>query len=372
MHKHGVELTFPDGSFQRAEFAALPSGLRPLAYNVDRAAFDQLLLDTCAQAGGHVRTGAEVTRMLFEGERIAGVEYAHAGRRHVARARIVVDASGRAGLLARQLKLRKRNARLRRVAIFQQFRDLIPENNPSAEGDLVLSSHDGAWLWGIPLGAGRLSVGVVVPSAALQGGDPQALFTTHLGLTPRLARRVAGATPVFEGVKIEADYCYHAERLGGPGYLIAGDAGCFVDPMFSGGVYLSVLSGMRAAEVIDDMLDGREEVEARVHFERFCKTGYDSYFRLLYAFYSGCDGDLARVFDFFPGDFPTVLQTLSGDFWGDPDQPVLSFLRERREWDTFEEPFDLALGCPVYPERSDERGVAASPTPGPAVAACAA
>lgn len=349
VRKYGVELTFPDGSFQRAEFAALPAGLRPLAFNVDRAAFDHLLLETCARAGGRVRTGAEVTRVLFEGERIVGVEYTHGGRSHVARARIVVDASGRAGVLARLFRLRKRNARLHRVAIFQQFRNVIAENNPSEAGDLVLSSHDQAWLWGIPLDADRLSVGVVVPSAALQAGDPRGLFTTHLGLTPRLARRVAGATPVFDRLKVEADYCYHSERLAGPGYLIVGDAGCFVDPMFSGGVYLGVLSGLKAAEVIDNLLHGRDELEARIHFESFCKTGYDSYFRLLYGFYFGCDGDLARVFDFFPADFPVVLQTLSGDFWGDPDQPVLSFLRERREWDTFEEPFDLALGCPVYP-----------------------
>lgn len=356
VHKHGVELTFEDGSFQRAVFAALPEGLRPLAFNVDRAAFDQLLLETCAGAGGHVRTGAEVTRILFEGERVAGVEYAHAGRGHVARARVVVDASGRAGLLARLFRLRKRNARLRRVAIFQQFHDLNAENNPSVEGDLILSSHDEAWLWGIPLGADRLSVGVVVPSVALQAGSPHALFASHLDRTPRLARRVAGATPVFERLKVEADYCYHAERLAGPGYLIVGDAGCFVDPMFSGGVYLGVLSGLKAAEVIGDVLGGRDEADARAHFESFCKTGYDSYFRLLYGFYLGCDGDLARVFDFFPGDFPVVLQTLSGDFWGEPDQPVLRFLRQRREWDTFEEPFDLALGCPVYPGIGAGRG----------------
>lgn len=347
--KHGVELTFPDGSFQRAEFAALPPGRRPLAYNVERSAFDQLLLEACRAAGGHVRTGAEVTQVLVTGERVTGVEYQEAGRTHRARARIVVDASGRAGLLARRFGLRRRNARLQRVALFQQYRGLVPERNPSAEGDLVLSSHDGAWLWGIPLGADRLSVGVVVPTSALPGHDPRALYVEHLARTPRLARRVAGAVPVFGSIRMESDYCYHAEHLGGPGYLLAGDAACFVDPMFSGGVYLGVLSGLRAAEVIADVFHGRPEPEARRDFERFCKTGYDSYFRLLYAFYLGCEADLARVFNFFPGGFPIVLQTLSGDFWGDPDQPVLRFLREQREWDTFADPFAPVVGCPVYP-----------------------
>ena len=351
VHKYGVELALQDNSVRRVEFINVAPGQRPLAFNTDRAALDHVLLEACTRAGGQVRTQAEVQGVLFDGERIAGITYTQGGQNHVARARVVVDASGRAGLIAKQFRLRKMNPRLHNVAIFQQFRNLIKENNPSPEGDLVLSSHPEGWLWGIPLGPDALSLGAVMPAAVLKGRNPQAVFTEHLSRAPRLLQRVQGARPVFEPIKVESDYCYHAERLAGPGYFIVGDAGCFVDPVFSGGVYLSVVCGMKAAEVIDEILRGGDETKARTYFENFCKTGYDSYFRLVYAFYESCANDIGRILYFFsPGNFPFFLQTMCGDFWGRPDQPVLHFLRARPEWATFAEPFELIYECPIYPE----------------------
>ena len=113
--------------------------------------------------------------------------------------------------------------------------------------------------------------------------------------------------------------------------------------------YLGVVTGMRASETIQHILQGQNENEARTQFDNFCKTGFDSYFRLLYTFYEEMDHSFVRVFESFPVDFKIVLQTLSGDFWGRRDQPVLSSLRAQPHLATFEEPFEIVYGCPIYP-----------------------
>jgi len=235
------------------------------------------------------------------------------------------------------------------------FKDLVPENNPSIEGDLVLGSHKDGWVWAIPLAgdsstAGYLSVGAVVPKAHLYGRDVQAIFYDNCSRLDRIQQRIDGATPMFERLKVESDYCYHSERLAGPGYFIVGDAACFVDPLFSGGLFLAMLGGVKAAEAIRDIFAGEDEAQAVRSFEGLCKTGYDTYFRMIYAFYEDMNGRMPGLFDFFPCAFPLVLQTFSGDFWGPRDQPMLSFLRSERRWDTFTEPFDYVYGCPIYPD----------------------
>jgi FADH2-dependent halogenase len=357
VHKYGVEMGVPNGNYKRAEFQFLAKGQMPLAFNLDRAKFDSTLLEHAQKNGARVLFGAHVKEFIFDDDRIVGVKYDLGGEKHELKARFVVDASGRAGLIARHFKLRKMNERLENVALFQQYTNLVKENNPSDPGDLILSAHEDGWLWGIPIGPDTFSVGAVMSVKTYKEkgkDDPQSLYELHVSRAPRIANRVKGATAVFDPVKLESDFCYHSERLAGPGFFIVGDAGCFVDPLFSAGVYLGMASGIKAGEMINEIIAGRDEQEARTYYENVCKTGYDSYFRLLYSFYNGFSGDIADVFVALPGGFrvpfPFGLQTLSGDFWGEQNQPILEYLRNRPDLVTFTEPFDIVYGCPVYGE----------------------
>src|SRR5215471_6911180 len=105
-----------------------------------------------------------------------------------------------------------------------------------------------------------------MPAALLKGGRPPALFEAHVQRGRRIWQRLQGATPVFAQVKVASDFCYHSERLAGPGFFLVGDAGCFVDPMFSGGLYFALVTGLKAAEVIADICQGRDEREARLWY----------------------------------------------------------------------------------------------------------
>ena len=349
--KRSVEVSDSQGGYFRTYFSSLADGQRKYGFNVERAPFDTALCQHAERAGVRFVQEAQATALVFDGDRVVGVTYEHDDREHVATARFVADASGRAGLAARQLKLRRMNRRLANVAVFQYFCDTVAGVNASDEGDLVVATHEDGWIWCIPVGPGARSVGAVMPATSLRGQDRQDVFDRHLGRAPRISDSLDGASPLFDTLMVESDFCYHAEQLAGPGYFLVGDAGCFVDPVFSGGVFLGMVAGMKAAELIGEVVQGRDERDAARQYQNFCKTGYDHYFRLVYAFYDGCEGNIGCLFrQMFPGRFKPLLQVLAGDLWSYEGNPIWSQLRSRSEWDTFEEPFEPVYGCPVYPE----------------------
>ena len=353
--KRSVESSSSDGGYFRTYFSSLPDGQRKYGFNVDRELFDTTLCQHAERAGAVVVQEADVTSFLRDGDRIVGVTYDHGGQEHQARAPFVADATGRIGMVARELRLRRMNRRLKNVAVFQYFGDVVKGVNASDEGDLVITTHEDGWIWCIPIASDTLSVGAVMTAELLRGKDRQEVLDEHLSRAPRIRGCLEGATPQFETPRMEADFCYHAEQLAGPGWFLVGDAGCFVDPVFSGGVFFGMVGGAKAAEAIDEDLEGGDERDATSHYENFCKTGYDHYFRLVYAFYEGCEISIRCIFtDLFPGHFKTVLKVLAGDFWSYDENPVWRSLRARPEWDTFEQPFERVYGCPIYPELSPE------------------
>ncbi len=351
VQKNGVEfLTGTTGDLRRQNFANVAEGQTPFSYNLNRARFDKILLDHAKDTGAQVLQGADVKKLIFDGERLAGVEYQYRGRRHQARASFVIDASGRAGLIAKHFNLRKMNHKLQNVAVFQHYKDVVVENNPGVRGDVLFSCHEDGWLWGIPVETDVMSVGAVMPLSLLKQSNPEEIFQEHCARSPRIKSAIEGATPLFEKPKVELDFCYYSEQFTGPGYFIVGDAACFVDPVFSGGVFLSMLCGLKAAEAIHEISEGKDEQKARTDFDNLCKTGYDSYFRVVYCYYYEFNRDMNSMGLNLPGGFRFVLQTFAGDFWAEEDQPVLSYLRSKKEWDTFERPFERIYDCPIYPD----------------------
>lgn len=351
VQKNGVEfLTGQTNDLRRQNFSNLIQGQTPSSYNLNRARFDKILLDHAEETGAKVLQEADVKQLIFEDERLVGVKYKHLGQKYEARANFVVDASGRAGLVAKHLDLRKMNHRLENVAVFQHFENIKPENNPAVEGDVLFSCHEDGWLWGIPIETDVMSIGAVMPLNLLKQSNPEIIFQEHCDRSPRLKSAIKDATPVFDKPKVELDFCYYTENFSGPGYFLVGDAACFVDPVFSGGVFLSMVCGLKAAETIDSILSGQDEKKALTQFENLCKTGYDSYFRVVYCYYYEFNRDMNNMGLNLPGGFRFVLQTFSGDFWAEEDQPVMKYLRSKSEWSTFEKPFDTIYECPIYPD----------------------
>lgn len=350
--KKGAEFVFPDGDFRRTDFRDQGPGRRATTYQVERGHFDHLLAGSARAAGALLVESAMVHDLLTDDDgRMHGVRFEAGGRSFAVTARHVIDAGGRASRIAHQYRTRREIPWLRNVAVFRHFTGLDESRNPGHEGDIQIGGHADGWIWAIPIWPDTISVGAVMPRAVLKAaGSPEQVFEEHLARTPRIVERLEG-TMAADGIRVESDYCYYSDQVTGPGWSLAGDAGCFIDPIFSGGTMLAVATGTQAGRTVDRILDepAREEHLQKQYADLY-RTGYDSYCRLISAYYESeykLGKYLAERGFAIDGD-PAFARILSGDFWSDVN-PVVRWLREQHRWDTFA-PFDRVVQCPVYPD----------------------
>ena len=293
IERHGF-LRKPGGTFvwgrQRDPWSFLfredPGG-RPHAYQVVRSEFDQLLLENARAHGADVREEHAVVSVETDGGRVT----VHARDVHGATLRLsprfVVDASGQAAVIGRARQLRRFTDFFKNLAIFGYFRDA--ERLPGELANHILSAAfaDG-WFWYIPLHDGTMSVGAVVDARrwrAVADTDAEATYRGLIARCPAIADRLAGATLVSP-IRIIRDYSYTSTHFGGPGFLLAGDAACFIDPVFSTGVHLACLAGFLGARAVDGILTGAAtEAEALGRYEAAYRGAFDRYLRFLYFFY---------------------------------------------------------------------------------------
>jgi FADH2-dependent halogenase len=308
----------------------------------------------CARdAGVAFLEGANVSELLIEDDRVVGVQYEHGGQSYAVRASYVIDAGGRASKVARKFGLRKPVDRLRMIAVFRHFKGLIEANNPGVTGDIQVGAHLDGWVWAIPIWADTISIGAVMPRDTLRDREPEQVLNQHINRMPRIKQRIVGSEPAG-AVMLETDYCYYSDSIAGPGWLTVGDAACFFDPIFSGGVTIAMATGKRAADTVDRMLTAPEsENDLSCEYGNFLKTGYDTYARLIYAHYKH-KYNIMPVLDELGVDLHdgnlaenrSLIRLMCGDFWNQ-DNIIGKLLRGHSEFDTFA-PFTPVYECPFY------------------------
>lgn len=262
------------------------------SWQVDRDDFDEVLLEHAADCGVRVISQARVKRVLFDGERAVGVEWFPPGEEQpqVHDADVIIDASGRAGILgAQHFGFRRPQEIFRNVAIWGYWEggELLP--NSPAGGINVISSDDG-WYWVIPLRDDRFSVGFVshqttfLERRAAHDSEEQLLLAL-VEESPTIRDLLGKAT--FQGKTwVEQDFSYISDRFCGPGYFLVGDAACFVDPLLSTGIHLAMYSALLAAASILAVEDGQvSEEEALAFYETLYRNAYNRIVTLVSGFY---------------------------------------------------------------------------------------
>jgi len=262
------------------------------SWQVDRDDFDQVLLTNAAKQGARVVEGAEVKRVVFEGDRAVAAEWSesHTGELRTSHFDFVVDASGRTGLIpARHFKHRRANEAFRNVAIWGYWQGgaLLPS---SPKGGInVISAPDG-WYWVIPLRDNRYSVGFVCHQTRFlerRSGHAslEAMLASLVEESPSVRGLLANGT-YQPGVRVEQDFSYVADSFCGPGYFAAGDSACFLDPLLSTGVHLALYSGMLSAAAILATVNGDvDEEQARAFYETLYRNAFERLFTLVAAVY---------------------------------------------------------------------------------------
>ncbi len=270
MEKWGAEFVSPWHEHKQAfQFANAWNKSMPYAYQVERAAFDEILIRNAASKGARVIEGCRVGAVSFQPETQDALvdTVLEDGIKTTWRTRFVVDASGRDTLLGNQLKAKIRNEKHNSTALYAHFRG-AKRNVGQAEGNITIFWFDHGWFWFIPLQDGKTSIGAVTwPYYLKTRTKPLNEFLLDtIALCPQLADCLAESTIVSE-VQATGNYSYQCDRTHGEQYVLLGDAYTFIDPVFSSGVMLAMNSGFVGADTVDICL--RTPAKAKAALKRF-------------------------------------------------------------------------------------------------------
>lgn len=237
-------------------FANYAPSMVPYAYNVPRPEFEEVMRKRAVAVGARIiarraklerGVAGEPEIVLDEPSRVAaGWDGAHPD--------LLVDATGRARVGVRLLGIPARRGPRDDVAHFAHYTNYTWSERP---GYVMIGRVAGGWSWRIPL-PDRISVGVVLnrPTAMRLGATPLERLDATIAATPELSATLAGATRE-SGVATYSNYQLITHRGYGPGWVAAGDAFGFVDPMLSPGTSVALRSAEMLAEVLAPAIGAR-------------------------------------------------------------------------------------------------------------------
>ena len=314
--KWGARLLTHDGRSGRGvNFADVTEVMRPQTYQVPRAEFDRILMERAREVGVDVREAHRVTNCEFTADAAIIDFMPPDGEAKRIRARSLVDATGRFGLIARKFNLRTDEPRLANVAVFSHYTGV-----PRLEGDRpddirIIARADSGWFWFIPISKELMSVGVVLPQKLLMqmpAATNEERLDHAIADTPVVVELMRNAKREWP-VRVEKDFSYSASTYAGDRWILVGDAGSFLDPVFSTGVSVAMESGIEAAAELDRALRANNfSVRAFAAFSKRQRRRYESFRRFVIGFYSPQFRDL--FFDPQPPEriFRAVVTVLAG------------------------------------------------------------
>jgi len=252
--------------------------------NLERLPFDTMLLEEARLAGAEVHEGVGVERIL----KLADGDVCVAAGGKQIRGRYLLDASGHGTVVGRHLGTRRAVAdrELHKVAYFGHFENVerLPGREEGHPGILMC---DEGWFWVIPLDERRTSVGFVAhPEFVKRVRVPaNRMLAWAVARCPVVRERMARASGDATN-EVLADFSYACRPYAGDGYFLIGDAAAFLDPIFSTGVTLAMMSGVGAARRTIAVLKGEASpARARREYIRMMDASSRPLWRLIRRFY---------------------------------------------------------------------------------------
>ena len=315
----------------RFEERKQPGVDKDYTYHVDRGLFDQMLLQHANKLGAAV----------YEGVRVSGVDFSPTqptvhfkmGRKEMGvNVRMVVDASGRQTFLGNQLKLKVKDPVFDQYAIHTWFgdydrRELAANATQTDYIYIHFLPLSNTWMWQIPITNDVTSIGVVTQKKSFAGSkqDREKFFWDSVATRPKLFNALQRAKRL-RGFKEEGDYSYAMTQLCGDRFMLVGDAGRFVDPIFSTGVSIALNSSRFAHRDILGALERNDfSRDSFKTFETTIRQGTKNWYDFITVYYR-----LNVLFTYFVTDKRyrlDVLKLLQGDVYDDAQPAVLEKMR---------------------------------------------
>jgi FAD-dependent halogenase len=275
-----------------ADTPFLPSGF---AFHVERAVFDQILLDHAQRNGAEVRLNTKVLGVTKDGDRITGVTYRDndTGAVESVEATFVIDASGSSSVIGRRVTQRRYDDQLRQVALYGYFKHVRGAQD-FRRSHIIIESCPKGWFWFIPMNSERLgevSLGLVTGREfedEIRAKGSEAFYDEARAEAPIIDELLGPRAERVDAMHVVRDWAYTCDETAGPGYYLAGDAAAFLDPLLSTGVSLAMLAGYSASVCIHTALNDPElEASAASFYSSNYRQMYEVTRDFLHYFYAG-------------------------------------------------------------------------------------
>jgi len=299
-------------------------------YQVPRARFDHLLALEAERQGAEIRFRHEVVAVDLSGARPRATIKDWQAETSIIEAGFILDASGFGRVLPRLLRLEQPSDFPARGAIFTHVEDQIPPDAFDRNKIRINVQPDNGefWYWLIPFSDGRCSVGVVGAPESLaryQGTEInriRALIAEDASID-RLLAQARWDTPVRQML----GYASNVKSLFGRGYALLGNAGEFLDPIFSSGVNIAFKSASLAATLVPRQLSGAA-VDWNHEFALPIKQGVDTFRAFVESWYRG---SFQRIIFHRrqPADIRRMIAAILAGYVWDRSNPYVSQTRRR-------------------------------------------
>jgi flavin-dependent dehydrogenase len=268
-----------DGKYTDFDFTHKFSDGPGTTFQVRRAVFDKILADSAAAQGADIRYRHTITSVDVSGPRPAVTYTDQEGAQHRIDAKFLLDASGFGRVLPRLLDLELPSRFPIRQSVFTHIVDHITADWFDRSKILITvhPRYRDVWFWLIPFSQGVCSLGVVAEPAFLARypQDPKARLKALVDEEPRLSELLASADFNIE-VRQITGYSANVKSLVGNNFALLGNAGEFLDPVFSSGVTIAMRSASMASKLVDRQLRG-EPVDWENDYARPLIKGVDTF-----------------------------------------------------------------------------------------------
>lgn len=332
MEKWGAEFVSPHHEHQQMfEFADALDKSMPMAYQVRRSEFDEILIRNASSKNAQVIEGCLAREIKFLPDHAGAIIIARCddGTELEVHTRFVLDASGRDTFLGNRLKVKQRNRKHNSTAIYGHYAG-AERNAGKTAGNITIFWFEHGWFWYIPLVDGTTSIGAVTWPYYLKTRGKKSLETfleETIAMCKPLKMRLQDAKLVTE-VEATGNYSYVCDRTHGESYLLLGDAYAFIDPVFSSGVMMAMQSAFVAADTLEVCLNQPQNAhKALKQFDQTMRIGPKIFSWFIYRITNPVIRDMFMEPRNVLRAKEAVLSVLAGDVYGKTPihRPLLIF-----------------------------------------------
>ncbi|MFA0054480.1 NAD(P)/FAD-dependent oxidoreductase [Vibrio echinoideorum] len=303
-------------------------------FQVQRGTFDKVLADSAEAQGVNIDYQHELMDINFAEDRSILDVQVQDGERYQIEAQYVLDGSGFGRVLSKMLNLEEPSSLPPRKAIFTHIHDHISEAETDLEYDrnkILISVHPtnpDVWYWLIPFSNGVSSFGVVGEPKFFESYPEDKISALKQLVTeePGLAEILSGAEYPNPAGEI-GGYSANVKHLATDKYALLGNAGEFLDPVFSSGVTIAMKSAQFAVECVEKQLNG-EKVDWDRDYADPLMVGVNTFRTYVEGWYSGTLQDVIFYQDPNPKIKQMVCSILAGYAW-DQTNPYVKESRRR-------------------------------------------